>query len=297
MRARLQASLLLAGCLVLPIACGGGGGSPPPGPVVTLTAVAPLVGPASGGTPLTLTGSGFTNDGAGPNSVTIGPNPATTIVTVSDTQITCVSPAGPPGGVSVTVTNSTGSATLAGGFAYTATPAVGSVRPGVGNLTGGTTITVTGSGFLDNMAGTNQVRIGATLATGVAVVSDTVLTCVTPPGPAGPATVTVLNDNGQGTLPAGYTYAPPVLYAADGKGTNGLLYTIDTSTGGATVVGPIGTSVTGLAMSPTGTLYATEAVRWVINGTTPNLLTIDTTTGAGTIVGPLQDGAGTSVNV
>jgi sugar lactone lactonase YvrE len=87
---------------------------------------------------------------------------------------------------------------------------------------------------------------------------------------------------------------PPVvsiLYAADGKaGAPGQLYVINPATGAATAIGPIGYAITGLALSPTGVLYATESVNW---GRGPfndaRLIQIDRTTGAGTPIGPLQD--------
>jgi hypothetical protein len=84
-----------------------------PGPA--LTAVAPASGPVAGGTAIALTGSNFTS-GA---SVTVGGVSATSVVVVSSTRITAVTPAGVAGARDVRVSQSSGAVTLAGGFTYT----------------------------------------------------------------------------------------------------------------------------------------------------------------------------------
>src|SRR5205823_1227350 len=70
------------------------------------------------------------------------------------------------------------------------------------------------------------------------------------------------------------------------------LYTVDTSTGQATQVGPLGLAADGnvgsLAIAPSGILYG--IVETAIDGPSPAsamLYTINTTTGAATPVGPL----------
>lgn len=84
------------------------------------------------------------------------------------------------------------------------------------------------------------------------------------------------------------------MYAADGKvGVVGNLYTIDPSTGAATIVGPIGFGLTGMAVHPSGTLYGTESTN---GGAGARLITIDRTTGAGTVVGPLEEADSTQHN-
>ena len=52
--------------------------------------------------------------------MTFGGNPATSVVVVSSTQITCVTPVGFPGTVDVQVTETAGIATLSKGYTYTA---------------------------------------------------------------------------------------------------------------------------------------------------------------------------------
>jgi hypothetical protein len=58
-------------------------------PLPVVSAVSPTAVAVAGGTPLTLTGTGFT----GATAVDVGTAPATSVVVVSDTSITCDSPA------------------------------------------------------------------------------------------------------------------------------------------------------------------------------------------------------------
>jgi hypothetical protein len=88
------------------------------GPVVS--SIFPASGPTSGGTSVTISGSGFT----APATVKIGGTAATSIVAVNATTITAHTPARAAGAadVSVVVSGNQGM-TLAGGFTYTGTVA------------------------------------------------------------------------------------------------------------------------------------------------------------------------------
>jgi hypothetical protein len=94
----------------------------PPLPAPTLASLSVSTGPIAGGTSVTLTGTGFV---AGA-TVLFGTTPGTSVVVVSSTSITVVTPAESAGVVSVTVTNiDSQSATLPAAFTFTAaTPAV-----------------------------------------------------------------------------------------------------------------------------------------------------------------------------
>ncbi len=86
-------------------------------------------------------------------------------------------------------------------------PAVTSLSPNTGTTAGGTAVTITGTGF---QAGA-EATFGGTAATGVTVVSDTSITCVTPAHAAGAVDVVVTIPEGRsGTLAGGFTYADPV---------------------------------------------------------------------------------------
>ena len=91
-------------------------------PTISLNGIVPDAGPIAGGTPVTITGTGF----AGPTTVSFGGNAATSVVVVNSTTITAVSPASTTGAgiVNVTVTD-------AGG---TSKPAALHLQGGAGHL-------------------------------------------------------------------------------------------------------------------------------------------------------------------
>lgn len=93
--------------------------APPDDPPPVIISIEPDNGPEQGETAVTITGTDFI-DGA---TVTIGGNPATSVVVVSSSSITAVTPAGEVGAADVVVTNpDTDSDTLTGGFTYTQEP-------------------------------------------------------------------------------------------------------------------------------------------------------------------------------
>ena len=80
-------------------------------------------------------------------------------------------------------------------------------------------------------------------------------------------------------------FAAGTIYGSAYVGSSGAasLYTINSLTGAATLVGPIGfTTVGALAFSPSGTLYG-SGTSTTVDG--PVLIMINTATGAGTLVG------------
>ena len=102
-------------------------------------------------------------------------------------------------------------------------PTVSSVSPSTSPTSGGGSITVTGTGFI---AGAS-LSIGGASCTSPAVVSGTTLTCVVPPGTAGPQTVILTNPDSQtASLPNGLEYTnpppppPPVVFYPPGPPLN-----------------------------------------------------------------------------
>jgi hypothetical protein len=85
----------------------------------TVTSIAPDVGPTSGGTAATVTGTGLTTT----QSVTVGGATAPFSV-ISDSELSIVTPPGAAGAADVDVTTTGGSTTVAGGFTYTAGPGI-----------------------------------------------------------------------------------------------------------------------------------------------------------------------------
>jgi Domain of unknown function (DUF4082)/IPT/TIG domain len=167
----------------------------------TLSSISPTLGPVSGGTMVTLTGSNFA-DGA---TVSFGSAGASSVTFISATELEAVSPPGSAGNASVVVTNPGGqSASLANAFIYSSGPTVTSVSPNSGSASGGTTVTITGSGFESGA----MVAFGVTAATSVTVLSSTEIQAVTPTEPAGSESVTVTNpDSGMGSLPSAFQFA------------------------------------------------------------------------------------------
>ena len=84
-------------------------------------------------------------------------------------------------------------------------PRIDGVNPGTGPTAGGTTVTITGSGF----NGTTQVYFGDKPATNYTVVSNTEIRATTPAGAAGPVDVRVVEGNSTSTAPGGFTYVAP----------------------------------------------------------------------------------------
>ncbi|WP_421111479.1 IPT/TIG domain-containing protein [Streptomyces sp. NEAU-S77] len=200
-------------------------------PVVT--SVSPTQGGPAGGTLVTITGSGFT----GATVARFGPNLATNVVIVSDTQITARTPAG-TGTVKVTVTGPTGTSTQNVLFTYTtvAAPVLTSLSPASGSTSGGNTVTINGS----NLSGATQVLFGPNPAT---VLTNTA-TQITVSAPAGSGTVGVTVTTPSGTSNAlSYTYvatpAPTIssLSPTAGPTSGGNTVTINgTNLSGATSV-------------------------------------------------------------
>ncbi|MDQ3264134.1 MAG: IPT/TIG domain-containing protein [Myxococcota bacterium] len=176
----------------------------PPAP--SLTSVTPAVGPATGGTSVTLDGANFV-DGA---TVRFGEVEATGVVFGSATSLTAQAPGQPAGTVTVTVTNPDGqTGVLAAAFTYQAVPAVtlGAVNPASGSTNGGTDVTLTGTGF----AAGATVRFGGVESTQAVVASESSISARAPAHPAGAVDVSVHNPDGSvATLAGGFTYlAPP----------------------------------------------------------------------------------------
>lgn len=84
--------------------------------VPTIDTLEPATGAASGGTVVTVTGTGF----EGVTGVTFGGTAGTALDVVSDTELTVTTPVHAAGAVDVVVTNPNGSATETSGFTYTA---------------------------------------------------------------------------------------------------------------------------------------------------------------------------------
>ncbi len=175
-------------------------------PAPTVNSVSPNSGSTSGGTSVTVSGSNFVSGAA----ISFGGVAATSTAFVTSNTLTAVTPAHPAGTFDLVITNPDGQVgVLANAFTYAASvppPTISSVTPSSGPTSGGTSITISGSGF---MIGAN-VFVGGSQATMISVPSSTRITAVTPAHAAGAADIVVINDDDQmGTLASGFTYAAP----------------------------------------------------------------------------------------
>ncbi len=74
---------------------------------------------------------------------------------------------------------------------------IDSVTPTEGGILGGTLLAITGA----NLGGTNQVQVGGVPGTRLLAVVPTMVTAITPPGPADPVSVTVTVETAETTHP------------------------------------------------------------------------------------------------
>jgi hypothetical protein len=157
--------------------------------VPTVTGVSPAAGSQRGGAVVTLTGTNF----YGPATVYFGGVKATAVTVVNTSTIVVTSPAA-TGTQNVRVVTSSGeSATsTADRFEYFPPPTVTKVAPATGPAKGGTTVTISGIGFLAPA----EVSFGGVPATKVVVYSANRIGAVSPAGTAGTANVTVTTPYG-----------------------------------------------------------------------------------------------------
>ncbi len=116
----------------------------------TLTAISPNTGTSSGGTGITLSGTGLT----GATAVTFNGVPATSVNVVNSTTVTAVTPAHAVGVVDVVIDTPAGGATLTNGYTYQMTT--------IGQSSGGGTIACLNGGFNNLIAAIvdNSIAIG-----------------------------------------------------------------------------------------------------------------------------------------
>jgi N-acetylneuraminic acid mutarotase len=179
-------------------------------PAPTITSVSPNAGPLEGGTPITITGTGFIVSPS-PISVLIGGAEASVRGRVLPTQVTAVTPPSDAGVKDVTVVNLDGQRVkLEDAFTYNDSPVITRVTPDNGRLAGGTRITVQGSSFLPGARVLIRIEGGNYReALSSEAMSSSVIVATTPPGSPGTKDVVVLNSDGQEVvLPEGYTYNP-----------------------------------------------------------------------------------------
>lgn len=166
----------------------------------TITSFSPTSGPSSGGTTVAISGAGFTRD----SMVTFGTNLAASLIFVSEASLLAVTPPGLPGRVEITVANPNGGkASFSNGFTLLEPepPSITKIIPAIASSSGGTLLTILGTGFESNSIVTiagKALPLASTTSTNIAVIS--------PPLGSGTYDVTVSYSTGaSAVLPYGFT--------------------------------------------------------------------------------------------
>jgi hypothetical protein len=241
------------------------------------TTLNPTSGPTIGGTIVTITGSSL----SGTTNVTFGGVAATMITNVGDGEITVVDPAHAAGAVPVVITATGGTATASQQFTYVAAPTLLSILPTSGPTIGGTSVTITGSGFTTTADTT--VTIGGNAATNVDVTSSTTVTATTPPGTAGGQPVIVSDTGGpSGALTFTYIAAPIV-------GATGLNPAFGPTIGGTTV------TITGSNLGgTTAVTFGGLAGNTIVNVDSSHITVVTPAHGAGPVAVMITAAGGTA---
>lgn len=199
MRGALNILLALAAC------------NAPDASPVRIDSVTPAYGPLAGGTRVVITGERFAADDAGPTRVLVGGREAPLANAIDDATLELVLPAGDqPGDVELVVFNRNGTAFSNTAFRYAAQPSITAVAPPeVIYSAQATTMTLTGSGFLDDGAGDAIVLVDGIPALDVKVTSDSELTFSAPSGRAlGRPRIELANARGLAAKDRSFRYRP-----------------------------------------------------------------------------------------
>ncbi|MGO9957198.1 MAG: IPT/TIG domain-containing protein, partial [Solirubrobacteraceae bacterium] len=205
--------------------------APAPQPVVN--SISATGGPAAGGTPVTILGTGFTPA----STASFGGVPASDVTYLSPQMLTAVSPAG-SGMTDVVVTSAGGSSatSAADEFYYGSPPTVTGLSVTQGPGGGGTVVTVDGTGLTD----ATVVGFGGTPGSSLDVESDTELQVTTPAEQPGSVDVVVDTPAGGSTVSSAdqFTFlpAPPVCAPVSVTATAGTATPLELSCTGAGVV-------------------------------------------------------------
>lgn len=242
-------------------------------------------GPSSGGTAVTITGTGFT----GVSGVSFGSVAAASYTVNGSTSITALAPSEPGGTVDVRVASAGGpSATSSQDrFTFVAPPRVTSVSPDAGPPNGGTAVTISGSGFTY----ATGVSFGENAA-GFSVNNDSSITAFAPTsdGETGLVNVTVTDLGGASPTTTSDTFT----YVASPSGPQRPQVTrISPRSGprrGGTLVTIYGAHLTGVTSVRFGTANPN---RFTI-GANAQTITVRAPRGRGTVTVRVVSPAGTS---
>jgi hypothetical protein len=149
-------------------------------PTLEVKSVFPRKGLVAGGTTVKIRGVNL----GGATAVSFGSVSATSFHVNSPTSITAVAPAESAGTVDVTVTTPEGTSPLSRKDRFKFVPTVTGVSPNSGSTAGGTSVTVSGSGFALGATAT-RIKFGSRFSKSVDCTSSTTCTAVAPANEAG----------------------------------------------------------------------------------------------------------------
>jgi choice-of-anchor C domain-containing protein len=175
--------------LTITLACA----NEPTAPVPSVTSLSQATGPPSGGTTVTVLGSGYTSA----SQVTFGATKAQSVTYLSPQALAVTSPPG-TGAVDVQVQTAGGTSakSAADQFFYGTPPSVTRIFPHFGLSCGGALVKITGA----SLTGATAVFFGGKSAKRFIVKSGTKIVAIAPPHPAGTVDVTVVNPAGASAL-------------------------------------------------------------------------------------------------
>jgi hypothetical protein len=170
---------------------------------IVVSSITPEQGPATGGTQVTITGSGFI---AGVD-VRIADVSLSDVV-ISDTQITGKTVAGAHGAQDVVVRSPDSFGVLEDGFSFVEDFAIIRVNPDEGSIAGNTYVTILGRGF-DQDASSISVTFDGESVDALTVESGSILSLRTKPYETGFVDVDVVMPSGLFTFKSGFNYYDP----------------------------------------------------------------------------------------
>ena len=220
--------------------------------VPIVTAVSPGTASVAGGDWVTISGTGFANVTA----VRFGDAAAENFTVVSPNSIRAIAPPSSAGTLDVQVTTSAGVSAPGSSDQIqfesgSSTPVIASLSATTGSASGGTAVTILGSGFDQILA----VNFGSVAATSFSVSNGGVIVAIAPPQDAGTVDITVIGVDG--TSPAAtsdqFTYTVP-----DTLPEVASVSPIDSS-GLVTITGADFVGVTGVTFGGVSATYAVQS--------------------------------------
>jgi outer membrane protein OmpA-like peptidoglycan-associated protein len=256
-------------------------------PVPTDVSFSPSSGPLTGGTTVRLRGRYLVAGQEEDLGIKVGDQTVSSYRTIKDASrgrtmaqytsdydtVEFTTPAAAvPGPVSITLTNEVGTAVARGTFNYGAKPTIATITPDTVATSGGSVVTITGTGF--GTTGRPTVVLGGVKSPQVTRVNATTLTAVLPmpAGSAGTVDVSVVSAQGGGaSAPAQLTLVAPSTLP-----TVGSLSPVR-GHGGDSV------TITGTGFGAAHTVGVSVGGQWaVVDSSTATSVTIEVPPGAGT---------------